>query len=402
VEALVFDKPYEFVPPYEGRFWPATLQKLVRWYLRWSYGITEIECHGLDRLRQAHAAGQSILLAPNHCRPCDPFVVSELTRRAGTLPYMIGSWHLFMQGRFQAWILRRAGVFSIYREGVDRAAINAGIEILSAAKHPLVLFPEGVVSRANDRLNPLMEGVALIARSAAKRRAAQSSATQTPAGQVVVLPVALRYLFQGDLAAAVSPVLTRIEQRLSWREQRELPLPERIKKLGEALLGLKETEYLGSSQPGPLFDRLQRLTDHLLAPIEAEYLRGAPEPGVVQRVKKLRAAILPDMIQGELPEAERQRRWRQLADLYLAQQLAFYPVNYLGSGSNPDHILETVERLEEDLTDVCHIHPPMKVIATIGEPIVVSPVRERGAEHDPLMTNLETQLGDMLGIDHET
>ena len=395
MEALVFDKPYAFVPPYEGRFWPAALQQVVRWYLRFSYGITQFECRGLDRLRQAHQAGHSILLAPNHCRPCDAFVVSELSRRAGALPFVMGSWHLFMQGRFQAWVLHHAGVFSIYREGVDRAAINAGIDILSAAKHPLVLFPEGVVSRANDRLNPLMEGVALIARSAAKRRAAQ-----TPAGQVVVLPVALDYSFQGDLAAAVTPVLDKIEQRLSWREQRELPLPERIRKLGEALLGLKETEYLGHSQPGPLFERLEKLIDHLLAPIEREYLHGSPETSVVARVKKLRAAILPDLVHGELPPEQRDRRWRQLADLYLAQQLSFYPTDYIGAGSNPDRILETVERLEEDLTDYCHVHPPMKVTASVGEPIFVSPQRQRDTEQDPLMTNLESQLRDMLGIEH--
>jgi 1-acyl-sn-glycerol-3-phosphate acyltransferase len=357
VEALVFDKPYAFVPPYEGRFWPAALQQVVRWYLRWNCGISEFECQGLDRLRQARRAGHAILLAPNHCRPCDAFVVSELARRGGALPFMMGSWHLFMQGRFQSWLLHHAGVFSIYREGVDRAAINAGIEILASAKHPLVLFPEGVVSRANDRLNPLLEGVALIARSAAKRRAAQ-----TPAGQVVVLPVALRYSFQGNLATAVAPVLERIERRLSWREQRELPLPERIKKLGEALLGLKETEYLGSPQQGLLFERLEKLTNHLLAPIETEYLHGAADSSIVARVKRLRAAILPDMIHGELPPAERDRRWRHL-------------------------------------TDVSQIHPPMKVVAAIGEPIAVSPLRERGAEHDPLMTNLETQLRDMLGLD---
>ena len=126
MEALVFETPYQFVPPYEGRFWPTVLQQATRWYLRWQYGITEFECRGLDRLRAARAAGHSILLAPNHCRPCDAFVVSELARRAGTLPYVMGSWHLFMQGRFQSWVLRRAGVFSIYREGVDRAAPMPG------------------------------------------------------------------------------------------------------------------------------------------------------------------------------------------------------------------------------------------------------------------------------------
>ena len=240
-----------------------------------------------------------------------------------------------------------------------------------------------------------MEGVALMARSAARRRAAQS-----PAGQVVVLPVALDYSFQGDLSGAISPVLDAIERRLSWRLQRELPLAERVRKLGEALLALKEAEYLGHAQPGPLFERLQNLTRHLLEPIEREYLNGATDPSVVAQVKRLRAAILPEMIHGQLPAAERERRWRQLADLYLAQQLSFYPPDYLGTGSNPNHVLESVERLEEDLTDFSHVHPPMKVTASVGEPIFVSAQRERGAEHDPLMANLEAQLRTLLGIDH--
>ncbi len=395
MEALVFDKPYEFVAPYEGRFWPALLQRTNRWYLRWRYGVTQIECRGLDHLRQAQAAGHSVLLAPNHCRPCDAMVVSELARRGGALPYVMASWHLFMQGRVQAWVLRHAGVFSIYREGVDRAALNAGIEILTTARRPLVVFPEGVVSRANRRLNPLMEGVAMMARAAAKRRAAES-----PAGQVVILPVALDYSFQGDLDRAVGPVLDTIERRLSWREQRELPPTDRIARLGEALLGLKETEYLGRPQTGPLFDRIEKLVRHLLEPLEREYLHGAADTNVVAQVKRLRAAILPELIRGQLSSSERDRRWRQLADLYLAQQLAFYPPDYLGDGSNADRVLETVERLEEDLTDYSHVHSPMHVTASLGEPIVVSPQRERNGGADPVMAGLEAQLRTMLRIDH--
>ena len=118
------------------------------------------------------------------------------------------------------------------------------------------------------------------------------------------------------------------------------------------------------------------------------------------QVKRLRAAILPELVRGQLSPAERDRRWRQLADLYLAQQLAFYPPDYLGTGSDADRILETVERLEEDLTDYSHVHPPMKVTASLGEPIAVSPHRDRGAEQDPIMAQLETQLTSLLGIHH--
>src|SRR5205807_7240117 len=122
-------------------------------------------------------------------------------------------------------------------EGVDREALRAATAILVAARRPLVIFAEGVVSRTNDRLNALQEGVAFIARSAAKIRAKAGLP-----GKVVVHPVFLRYFFEGDLTAAIIPVLEEIERRLSWRPQRQLPLYERICKVGEGLLSVKEIE----------------------------------------------------------------------------------------------------------------------------------------------------------------
>jgi 1-acyl-sn-glycerol-3-phosphate acyltransferase len=391
VKNIIIDKPYVFVPPYKGRLWPKFLQRFSRRRLRRLFGIHRVECRGLEHLRASRVAGHGILLAPNHCRPCDPFVISELARQAGEIPYTVASWHLFMQGRFQSWSLRRAGVFSIYREGMDRAALNAATEILTNAERPLVIFPEGVISRSNDRLNVLMEGTALVARAAAKKRAGA-----TPPGQVVVHPVALRYTYQGSIEEALSPTLDEIESRLSWRPQRGLPLPERITKVGEALLGLKEMEFLGAPQQGGIFGRVARLIDHLLVPLEKEWLQGRSDGSVVGRVKKLRTAILPDLVSGELSVAERDRRWRQLADMYLAQQMWCYPPDYIRSDPHPDRMLETVERFEDDLTDRCRVYSPMKVTAHVGPAILVNPVRERGAAEDPVMTALETQLKTML------
>ena len=117
----------------------------------------------------------------------------------------------------------------------------------------MLISPEGVISRSNDRLNALMDGTALTARSAAKRRA---EATQP--GQVVVHPVALRYSFLGSIDEAISPALDEIESRLSWRPQRHLSLPDRITKVGLALLGLKEVEYFGAAQSGEIFKRVAR------------------------------------------------------------------------------------------------------------------------------------------------
>ncbi|MGH7137938.1 MAG: lysophospholipid acyltransferase family protein, partial [Pirellulales bacterium] len=288
-------------------------------------------------------------------------------------------------------LLRRGGAFSIYREGMDRAALNAAIDILEAARRPLVIFPEGVITHHNDVLNALMEGPALIARNAAKKRA-----KQIPAGQIVVHPVAIKYHFRGDMDASFHPVLDEIETRLSWRPQRHLDLVERIYKVGESLLCLKEMEYLGRPQTGTIQERLRLLTDHLLVPLETEWLDGRRESTVVGRVKQLRIAILPDLIADEISEAERQRRWRQLADAYLAQQLSCYPHNYVRSNPTPHRLMETVERFEEDLTDKYRVHAPITAAVQVGQAIPVTPQRDRGSKEDPLMSEVEHQLRTMI------
>jgi hypothetical protein len=104
------------------------------------------------------------------------------------------------------------------------------------------------------------------------------------------------------------------------------------------------------------------------------------------------------MIKGEIDEPERERRWKQLADVYLANQLAHYPPEYVASNPTPHRILETVERFEEDLTDRIRVHGAMHVTITVGEAIEVSPAREGRGGDDPLLTQIETQLKKMLGI----
>ena len=99
------------------------------------------------------------------------------------------------QDRFTAWAIQKMGGFSVYREGMDRKAIETAIDILARAERPLILFPEGRVTRTNDKLSALLDGVAFIARSGAQRRQ-----KLVPNGQVVIHPVAIKYRFRGDLA----------------------------------------------------------------------------------------------------------------------------------------------------------------------------------------------------------
>ncbi len=391
MQNVVIAKPYRFVPPRRGMFW----WRLFRWflpgYLRRNAGIVGVECRGVERLRASLDAGHGVMLTPNHCRPCDPMVLGSLSYAVGRPLHVIASWHVFMQSRLQSFLLPRLGVFSIYREGTDREALKTAMQLTAEARRPLVIFPEGVISRHNDRLNHLMEGTALMARGAAKQRA-----TLNPPGKVVVHPVAIRYLFDGDIATTAATVLRDIEHRLTWRPQDDLPLKDRIAKIGGALLALKEVEYFGAAQSGVIAERLDRLIDRLLVPLETEWVKGRREKEIVGRVKLLRIALVPDMAAGLLPESELQRRWRHLADLYLAQQLSCYPSDYLDADPTPERILETIERFEEDMTDKVRVHAPLRAIVEVGPAIEVSPERTRGTEGDPLMTAIREQLETML------
>jgi 1-acyl-sn-glycerol-3-phosphate acyltransferase len=393
MQNIVIDKPYKPVPPYRGRIWPSLLTMYVPRMLSKKYGITSVECVNANLLKQSIDAGHGVLLTPNHSRDEDPFVIGALSREVHSPFFILASWHLFMQDWLHAFLLRRAGAFSIYREGIDRSAVNTSIEILETADRPLVIFPEGIVSRANDRINALMEGTALIARSAAKKRAKLQ-----PPKKVVVHPIAIRYRFKGNVEAAAGSVLDQIETRLTWRKQ-QLPLVERIYKTGGALLALKELEYLGEARTGPIDVRLQNLIDAILVPLEQQWLEKKQEGTVPARVKRLRTAILPDMADDKIDETERQRRWKQLADLYLAQQLFNYPPDYVRSNPTPERLLETVERFEEDLTDRVTVHRPLHATVTVGEAIEASPSREGRGGDDPLMEQIAAQLKKMLGVD---
>ncbi len=394
MNSVVSDKPYVPVLPYHGTLWPRAMTLYIPRYLRRRYSVAKVEILEAERLRASMSAGHGILITPNHCRDEDPFILSLLAREVGQPFFVVASAHLFMGHKLATFLLRRAGAFSIYREGMDKQAVQTSIDILETGERPLVIFPEGHISRTNDRLTPMLEGTALITRQAAKKRAKDNK-------KVVVHPVAIRYSFPFDVEAAAAKMLDVIEARLTWRPSRNLPLPERIRKVGDGLLALKELQYLGHTQDGTIAERIPKLIDVLLKPLETEWTHGNGEGHVVARVKRLRSAILPDMIKGDLAESEKARRWQLLEDADLAQQLYHYPPNYVTEGASKGRIIEMVERFEEDLTGKVTVHGPVEVKVTVGDAIEVGTGREARGESDPLMSAIDDQLRSMLGLSKE-
>ena len=59
-------------------------------------------------------------------------------------------------------------------------------------------------------------------------------------------------------------------------------------------------------------------------------------------------------------------------------------------------MLETVERYEEDLTDLARPHPPIHAVIAVGDAIEAPATRDRSAESDPIASELRRQLEQLL------
>lgn len=394
MQDIIIEKPYRFVPPHRGTWLPNLILRsgLIERYLKKYEGVVSCQLRGIDKLRESKRLNHGILLAPNHCRYADPVVMSYVAKEAQTLFYAMASWHLFEQSKFQRWAISTMGAFSVYREGLDRQSLDLAVEILTSGERPLVVFPEGTVFRTNDLLQPLLDGVAFMARTAAKKRSKSEKG-----GKVVIHPVAIKYVFHGKLEEAVDPTLDALEKRLTWGKLRDTTIVQRIERIMKAMLSLKEIEYLGATQQGTFTERQNRLIDHLLSPLEQEWL-GKDSSGelLIPRIKALRMKIVPELTTGALTVEERERRWEHLSQIYLSQQVASYPVEYLLPPTSDTRILETIERLEEDITDRANVHGPLDVIIEIDDPIEVPADRAPKGVEDPIMKQLRCRLQSML------
>ena len=397
MQEIIVEKPYKFVPPHRGDWIPSLIHKagLVEAYLKRFEGIHSHEVRRAELLTSSLESGHGVLLAPNHCRYADPIAMGWLSRKVQRHLFSMASWHLFNQGWLLAFAIKMCGGFSVFREGSDRKSLETAIDALADAKRPLVVFPEGTVYRSNDRLQPLLDGVAFLARSAARRREKRDG------GQVVIHPVAVKYLFRGDLAATIQPVIERLESRFSlgWSHSagkntvREL-LP-RIERLSLALLGLWEIKHLGQCQQGSEAERRDRLITALLAKQEKRWDISNADGSTIPRIKALRIKMMPELLSKDLQRSRRIEIWNDLEDLYQVQQISSYPADYLAEPTET-RILETVERIEEDITDKCTIHQPFHTILEVCEAIIVPAERAPRGQQDPLLSQLSESLFSAL------
>ncbi len=392
---VVLSRPYKFEPPDYGTIWPWIIQRLRLYvpYLKNKEGVVDFECRGLEHFRASIDRGDGILLAPNHSRYGDPLVLGWPLRILDVNVFAMASWHLFNEGSFNAFAIRKMGAFSLYREGTDRQALETAIGILATAARPLIVFPEGASSRTNDYLIPLLEGVTFITRSAARRRAKKSE------GRVVVLPVAIKYLCQDNVQPWAEQQLDTFESRLGWRSQSGQSLLNRTMRVFEAFLSLQEIEHLGHCQSGNLTQRREALIERLVERPESRLgLNVGVDATPGDRIRQIRteaaSRFFDDVTSGE--EKDRIRDDVLLADA--AQQLMLiYPECYLTPESITDtRIVEMIQRLQECFDEKFDASTPLKVVIEFDETIEVPAEKAPRGQEDPVLQRLHQRLTTML------
>ena len=317
------------------------------------------------------------LIAPNHAHYADPQVTFELARRAGRRVIYMATREAFDRwGGWAGWFLQRLGVFSVNRGGANVEAQRFARAVLLAGDYDLLMFPEGAIYLLNDLVMPLKPGVARLALEAADELTRQGRPRR-----MLIVPVAIKYRFAGDITATLEASAERLEANLVG-ERRSGRLYPRIVALGTELLARAERTYGMTPAPGEeLFERVRRLRRSLLEHLEQKHFGQVREGFDFDRARKIIIRIQgrllgaggagdyygPPVVPPDDPLA---------ADLeaasLCARSVSFHE-DYLLPDSTPERMAETLIKLEREVLGreirapigerraVIRIEPPLDV-----------------------------------------
>ena len=102
----------------------------------------------------------------------------------------------------------------------------------------------------------------------------------------------MKFFYADDPTPGLVELLGKLETRLFLRPANSAPLVDRIHRVAEASLALKELDYLGSTAAGRVRDRIEALTESILLQVEERYEIAKPQSTTPLRAKVLRQEII--------------------------------------------------------------------------------------------------------------
>jgi 1-acyl-sn-glycerol-3-phosphate acyltransferase len=386
-------QPYQ-TPP---RWWSPKLNpgwfRFWRWIRRRirikHHHLLEIEIQGLEHLQGCIDREHGVLITPNHSCHADPTVLYWVADQLNTPFYFMAAWQIFLRANWlRLLILRHHGCFSVDRDGTDIRAFRQAVDILQNKQQPLVIFPEGEIYHLNKRVTPFHDGPAAIAMTASKHTDRTISC----------IPCGIRYQYIANPMEALLELMDQLEEFILWRPNRNLILRKRIYQFAEAILGLKEKEYLGDTRTGTLPERIQFLAEYILQGLEAKYGINDRSPTLPERVKNCRRHAIQRAENTDLSEQEHNAAKIDLDDLFIVTQLFSYPGTYVSKKPTIEEMAEVLDKFEEDVLKqpTAGIRATRRAIIAFGEPIQVERGKEGRNQVHALTEQLEASVQALL------
>lgn len=393
MEALFFMNIYAYETP--PKWWAPKLSTF--WFKFWTptrrsarlkkEQVLHVDLKNTENLTAAMSQDRGILITPNHSSHADPLVLCRTSEKIMTPFYYMAAWQVLARSNiFRQHVLAQHGVFSVDREGTDMRAFRQAVDILQNKPNPLVIFPEGEIYHVNDRVTPFRDGPAAIALTAAKRAKRE----------IMIVPTAVKYRYLQDPTDKLIELMDTLETNILWRVRRDLPLTERIYLFAEAMLALKELEYLGHTQDASLSDRIKSLSEFILQRIEERCDIEHEDASIPERVKACRRTAIKRL--EETGDDNHEQIKNDLDDLLVVTQLYSYPGDYINANPTVERIAETFDKFEEDIlkAPTATIRAPRKATVSFGEPILVTPDRSNKNAIHRLSAKLETSVQSLL------
>ncbi len=384
-----YNTPPRHWPPQMSPVWVSLCRPLRRRILIKKQRMVRIDVEGVESLREITRQNSGILITPNHSFHYDSFVLWEAAHKVGRPFHFMAAWQVFaLSTRLERWWLQKHGCFSINREANDMQAFRQAVRILQESPYPLVIFPEGEIYHINDRTTPFREGAAAIALAASRK-------SKRP---VYCVPTALKCWYLQDPTPELHTLLDQLEERLTWRPSRELSLQQRVYRVAEGLVSLKEIEYLKHTRAGTVQERCRFLVEELLSQKEARYGKNKGDLPVPERVKEVRRAIIELVEKVDTDEATKQLGHEDMEDLHLVVQLFSYPGDYMSENMSIERVAETLDKLEEDLfqKSIPSARGTRRVVVRFGEPILLPQEKQKRTAVTEWTQRLQQEVQGLL------
>jgi 1-acyl-sn-glycerol-3-phosphate acyltransferase len=350
-------------------------------YLRRVMGVTRVELDAASRARLEALRGQRVMLTPNH-PSYEPAVLYKVSRQLGLRFCWLAAREVFEQWQ-QGWLVGRVGAYSVDRAVRDEQSLSATRRILCEGRDWLVLFPEGQEYYLHDTLLPFLPGAARAGFEALDEL--RASGSDAP---LYIVPVALRYFYDGDMRLRMDAILRELELKLGLPSPRPGPdeglrswLHGRLSAVADHVLDANESLYgLPSLEDGSISERLSRLRETIME--RAADALGAPRPDLAQplrnRLRKLMVAAnavvhsraADEGVYAQDIHSRRVRRALRIKE-DLRRVIGFVALTdaYALEVPTVERLMDTLGRLEVEVLGRLRFYPPRIVRVVVGEPI---------------------------------